>query len=125
MDDTTFGTIRLNENRYFVVPSVGYNNLASWANQKVSFGDYTRDSDDILSSKIWTQFVNGIGYDRIREGSDEGVCWYSNLWTRTPYQLTLNRRVESVAGIKYPLGDLERNFFAASDSHVASQVGKP
>ena len=52
MDDTTFGTIRLNENRYFVVPSVGYNNLASWANQKVSFGDYTRDSDDILSSKI-------------------------------------------------------------------------
>ena len=118
MDDTTFGTIRLNENRYFVVPSVGYNNLASWANQKVSFGDYTRDSDDILSSKIWTQFVNGIGYDRIREGSDEGVCWYSNLWTRTPYQLTLNRRVDSVSGIKYPLGDLERNFFGATDTKV-------
>jgi hypothetical protein len=84
----------------------------------VSFGDYTRDSDDILSSKIWTQFVNGIGYDRIREGSDEGVCWYSNLWTRTPYQLALNRRVESVDGIRYPLGDLAGEFFAASDTQV-------
>lgn len=118
MDDTTFGTIELNEKRYYVVPSVGYTNLASWANQKVSFGDYTRDSDDILSSKIWTQFVNGIGYDRIREGSDEGVCWYSNLWTRTPYQLTLNRRVDSVSAIRYPLGDLGSTFYAADADGV-------
>lgn len=112
------GVVRFNGVRFPVVDSIGYQKLSRWTAQKVTFGDPTRESDEIISSKIWTSFLAGIGIDQIREGSDEGSCWFSTLWTRTPYQLTLNRLVESVAAIRYPLGDLGTTFYASDGTNV-------
>lgn len=96
----------------------GYINLGRWTNTKVTQGDYTRDSDEILSSKIWTTFQGGIGIDHIREGQDEGRVWFSTLNMQHPYQLCLPPLTETVATVKYPLGDLNEIFYAADANQI-------
>jgi hypothetical protein len=106
-----YGLVTINGIRYRLAEPPVYNNLASLAG-KVTFGDYTRDSDENTSSKIWTEFTGGIGIEHIREGSDEGTYWYGNLDAKTPFQLALGRETLSDDSVVYPLGDFDDTFYA-------------
>lgn len=117
MGQVDYGIVEFNGVRYPVLPTASYQNLARW-NGKTVFGDYTRDSDEVISSKIWTAFGGGIGVLHNREGSDDGRCWWSTLWTQSPFQLTLNRRSVAVTGARYPLGDLANIFYVADANQV-------
>lgn len=104
--------VTINGVRYRLAEPPVYNNLASLAG-KVTFGDYTRDSDENTSSKIWTEFTGGIGIEHIREGSDEGTYWYGNLDARYPFQLALGRETLEKTDCKYPLGDFNNTFYGS------------
>jgi hypothetical protein len=120
MTETLYDTIKMNGVPFPVVRDVGYQALFQFSRKVVS-GDYSRDSDDLISAKIWTGFPGGIGVLNNRDGSDEGKCWYTSIWSRDPYKITLNRRVVVAPvspDVKYPLGDLADTFYAASASDV-------
>ncbi len=118
MDSTPeYSTIRLDGVAYPVLDSVGYQNLATFA-RKITSGDPSRDSDDLISSKIWSGFAGGIGVKTNRDVADDGKCWFSNVWSRDPNEMTLNRRVVKVAGKSYLLGDLGSTFYAATATAV-------
>lgn len=106
-----YDLITINGLRYKLEGPITYNNLASLAG-KVTFGDYTHDSDENTSSKIWTEYTAGIGIDHIREGADEGTFWYGNLDGKTPFQLALNRETLTFDEVAYPLGDFNGTLYA-------------
>lgn len=108
-----FGTVFFDGAPYPVEMDIGYANLATFS-RKVVDGDYGRDSDELISAKIWTQFTGGIGVENNREGSDDGRCWYTTLYAQRPFQVTLSRKVTAVSGASYPLGDHANEFYAAS-----------
>ena len=103
--------VTINGLRYLLADLPVYNNLASLAG-KITFGDYTRDSDENTSSKIWTEFTGGIGIENIREGSDEGSYWYGTLNAKTPFQMTLGRETLEFTDAYLPLGDFADTFYA-------------
>ena len=117
-DNEKNGRIWLNDIPFPCMKDWGYINLGRWTNTKVTQGDYTRDSDEILSSKVWTTFQGGIGIDSIREGSDEGRAWFGTLNMQYPYQLCLGNLTETIADLKYPLGDLNGVFYAADSTNA-------
>jgi hypothetical protein len=112
-----YGTILLDGVAYPVMQTVGYQNLATFA-RKITSGDPSRESDDLISSKIWTGFAGGIGVKSNRDVADDGKLWFSTVWSRDPFEMTLNRRVVKVADIDYPLGDLAGVFYAATSTNV-------
>lgn len=123
-----YGTIWLDGVAFPVLAgTVGYQNLATFSRKIVS-GDPGRDSDDLISSKIWTGFPGGIGVENNRDVADDGKCWFTTVWSRDPFKMTLNRRVVRVAAspaVTYPLGDLGGFFYAATAStvHKATEAG--
>lgn len=112
-----YGIVNWNGVRFPVAPTSTYINLGRWQGKNV-LGDYTRDSDEIISSKIWTSFVGGIGINRIREGSDDGRYWFGTLNDLYPFQLTLGPLSTQVLSVRYPLGDLAYTFYAADNNQV-------
>lgn len=112
-----WATVKFDGVAFPVNRDAGYNQLAVFS-RKVVNGDYTRDSDELISSKIWSTFQGGIGVEHNREGADEGRCWFSTLYGQRPFQVTLNRRVVAVAGAEFPLGDLAGAFYVASATDV-------
>lgn len=125
-----YGTIWLDGVAFPVLAgTVGYQSLATFSRKIVS-GDPGRDSDDLISSKIWTGFPGGIGVENNRDVADDGKCWYTTVWSRDPFKMTLNRRVVKVAAspaVKYPLGDLAGSFYAATATtvHRATEATTP
>lgn len=120
MTETLYGTVVFDGTPFPVVRDVGYQALLTFSRKVVS-GDYSRDSDDLISAKIWTGFPGGIGVLNNRDASDEGKCWYTSAYSRDPYKMTLNRRVVTAAAspaVKYPLGDLANVFYAATATTV-------
>lgn len=117
-DNEKYGRVWLNDIDFPCARDWGYINLGRWTNTKVTQGDYTRDSDEILSSKIWTTFQAGIGIDSIREGSDEGRAWFGTLNMQYPYQLCLGNLTERKDDLKYPLGDYQGVFYAADSTAI-------
>lgn len=113
MSGHEWGTVYFDDVAYPAYRDANYNELAVFS-RKVVQGDYTRDSDELISSKIWTTFQGGIGIENNREGANEGRVWFSTLFGQRPFQLTLNRLVVEVADMKYPLGDLADTFYAAN-----------
>ena len=66
---------------------------------KTTLGDYTRDSDQLISAKIWTDFTGGFGIRFIREGSNAGSYeWGIGIDGRRPNQLALSRRKSFIDG---------------------------
>ena len=97
--------------RYLLSAPPIYNNMATTGG-KITFGDYTRDSDENSSSKIWFDFSGGIGVENIREGSDEGSYWYGYMNAKSPYQLSLPRETLTLTNVRYPLGNFGGYFWA-------------
>lgn len=106
--------IYLNDTPY-PVDLVQYNELATLLG-KVTTGDFTRDSDEIMSSKIWSTWTGGMQVLNHRDGSDEGRYWIADLNTVYPYQLGPLRKVRNIATFSYPLGEIGANFYASNTS---------
>lgn len=120
MSDSTpeYGTVLFDGVAFpALADTIGYQNLATFSRKTVS-GNPSRDSDDLISSKIWTGFPGGIGVLNNTDVADDGKLWYSTAWSRDPFQTTLNRRVVKVAGAKYPLGDLGGTFYASDGTDL-------
>ena len=110
-----YRVITLNDVRFPSDPVVGYNNTGTLEG-KIVDGDYTRDSDKLMSSKIWTTLSAGIGKDTIREGADEGRYWFGLASVDKPFQFALPEKIESYASIAYPLGDVGNTYYGADEA---------
>lgn len=107
------GMIFLNGKSY-PVSHEQYHQLATFP-PKVTQGDPTRDSDHLISSKIWTDFTGGIGVRNIREGADEGGFYFGTLDGSKPFQLALSRRHELIdETILYAIGTRAGTFYGAT-----------
>jgi hypothetical protein len=78
--------------------------------RKITFGDFTRDSDDLLSSWIiGPDLTGGIGIKKRREGQHENRYWFGTLDTRSSVGVTLPQLVTKTTGPNTngcrPLGD--------------------
>lgn len=103
--------VTINGKHYLLAAPPTYQNMGALGG-KVTFGDYTRESDENSSAKIWTDFSGGIGVDSIREGADDGGYWYGYLNAKSPFQLALGRETLELTNVKYPLAGFEGKFYA-------------
>lgn len=121
------GTVVLDGVHFPVTGPVGYNNLGRFA-QKATVGDYTRDSDDLQSAWILTDFTGGMGRFNLRAGVDENRYWTGGLWAREPYTISLPRRTLVIptanADGQIPLGTLNNRayFLSGRDLQVWDEV---
>lgn len=115
-DGRQFRVIALNGVRYPVDDYASYTNTGTFEG-KVVDGDFTRDSDKLMSAKIWTSFAGGIGEDHHREGADEGRVWFHTLNADKPYSLALANRVDAYDDAVYPLGDIGGFFYACDAAY--------
>lgn len=121
MDGQGFEVIYLNDLPYYCQQEE-YQQLATLLG-KVSFGDYTKDSDMLISSKIYSSFTGGGQVEQTaREGSDEGRYWFGSLNTMYPSQLGLNDWIQPMEGAGFPLGDLGNSFYAANTDGDLNEV---
>lgn len=93
-----------------VVGQVSIQDLARFPT-KVTFGDYSQDSDPLLSTYVISSLTGGIGNEKLKEGVDDETYWTGTLETRYPGQITLGSYTRTLpspvagAGIARPLGD--------------------
>lgn len=79
---------------------------------KITIGDYSLDSNDLLSSWIISDLSGGSGVATLNVASDQGRYRISDIYTRYPKQFTLPYVVDkgATSGTAthpyYPLGDL-------------------
>jgi len=119
MEGSTHGTIYLDDKPYSV-DIEQYNQLATLLG-KVTFGDFTADSDMLISSKIWRSLVGGMNAQRLREGVDENNYAFSSGWdTLYPNQFGLLPQTVEVPGAPYPLGEFNNAVMLASASALYS-----
>jgi hypothetical protein len=119
MEGSTFGVIYLDDLPY-QVPMEEYNQLATMLG-KVTFGDFTADSDMLISSKIWNSLVGGMNAHRLREGQDDNNYGFSSgIDTTYPEQIGMLPKTVTVATVKYPLGDFEGAMYLASANALYS-----
>jgi hypothetical protein len=95
---------------------------------KITLGDYSFDSDPLLSTYNISSLTGGIGNEHLKEGVDDETYWTGTLETRYPGQITLLPKTWTFDGPltdatnAYPLGDFPSDapsFWAAFDSTLA------
>lgn len=74
---------------------------------KVTFGDYSQDSDPLQSVMIWSSFTGGIGNEILKEGVDDETYWTGTLETRYPGMVTLPALTHQIPG---PVADVSRAY---------------
>lgn len=74
---------------------------------KVTFGDYSMDSDSLLSVFIMSSFIGGIGSEHLKEGVDDENYWTGTLETRYPGMVTLLAETHRFSG---PDGSASRSY---------------
>ena len=82
------------------------NNLARLQN-KVTFGDYSQDSDPLQSVVVWSSFTGGIGNEFLKEGVDDETYWTGSLETRYPGMVTLPALTHKIPG---PVDNVSRAY---------------
>ena len=93
--DTVYNTVKINGELYSIKNVVGYRNLARFEN-RVVIGDPSKDDDDLLSTKVWSDFSGGCGVFDEKEGADTGTFWDSEgINIDHPSQLVLGPLVQS------------------------------
>jgi hypothetical protein len=126
--EALYGEVLFDSTKVPVVGTVRRANLGRFPS-KVVTGDYTKDSDDLLSTWVLSNFSGGGQVEDIEEGAHEGRYWYATLDTTHPNQLALLPLTNVVAGPNtdgaYPLGDLSNNFYAAYGTAVCLVSGTP
>jgi hypothetical protein len=109
-------TIELDGAPYPIAGPVSYQNLARFEN-RIVIGDPSKDNDELISTKIWSDFSAGLGIYDEREGADTGRFWFGvGLETSKPSELALTFKIDSqasaVGGVFYPLGEVAGKFWA-------------
>jgi hypothetical protein len=116
MDGQGFEVIYLNDLPYYCT-NEEYQQLATLLG-KVSFGDYTKDSDMLISSKIYSSFSGGGQVDRTaKEGADDGRFWFGDMQTTYPNQLGLADEVRNLEGMAFILGDLGSTLYGVGEDN--------
>jgi hypothetical protein len=114
---STHGIIYLDDYMY-EVPIEQYAQLATLLG-KVTFGDFTLDSDQLMSSKIFSSFVGGMLAQRLREGPDEtNYAFASGFNTMYPRQLGFLEKTVQVSAMKHVLGDYNDVMYGASATNL-------
>lgn len=101
---------------------VNVQNLATFQ-RKTVIGDYTRDSNPVLSTWVMTDWSGGHGVHSLEEGADAARYRFGVINARSPRQLTLPvmaTPVEGPGGTCYPLGQIAPNdtFYVAFGTDV-------
>lgn len=91
--------------------------------QKLTIGDYSKDSDALLSTWAQSAWNGGVLIDEHIEGGTDQRSRWSTMWTRSPGQLALNPLAhEHVAtsgtGAHRPVGDYDGEFWFAEDTDL-------
>ena len=76
MGVTRFGEVQLLGNYYPIIGPVKEGDAAQWAPKTVT-GDWTKDSQKLASSVVWSDFRAGIGIKDMVEGKDDNRCYFS------------------------------------------------
>lgn len=104
---------------------VNVQNLATFQ-RKTVIGDYTRDSNPVLSTWVMTDWSGGHGVHSLEEGTDAARYRFGIINARSPRQLTLPVYAQPItspnAGIAYPLGQVSPNatFYVAFGTDIYS-----
>ncbi len=123
---TSNGEVRIGIYEYPVAGGrINRLNLARFPG-KVTFGDYSFDSDPLISALIYTTFAGGQGNERVKAGVDDDTFWTATLETRYPDGATLLPLSEAFgasvgAASCYPVGDFPAAspvFYAAFGSQL-------
>lgn len=74
---------------------------------KLTVGDYSIDSNDLLSAWVISDSTGGHGVAELREGVDDNRYRFSRVYTRYPKQYTLPfATYRQAAAEQFPLGDM-------------------
>lgn len=91
---------------------VNRQNLATFQRKSV-IGDYTRDSNPVLSTWVMTDWAGGHGIHSLEEGADVARYRFGVINARSPRQLTIPEYAVPIAspndGVAYPLGQIAAN----------------
>ena len=104
------GEVRIGNHWYPILGGVSEQPLARWP-PKVTFGDYAKDSDPLVSAYVMSSFTGGIGNFKIKAGVEDDTYWTGTLETRYPEGVTLLPLTESFGSDEdayttvIPLGD--------------------
>ena len=104
------GEVRIGDYWYPVLGGVSEQPLARWP-PKVTFGDYAKDSDPLVSAYVMGSFTGGIGNFKIKAGVEDDTYWTGSLETRFPEGPTLLPLSEAFGsdnaeyGSVIPMGD--------------------
>lgn len=94
---------------------------------KVTTGDYSLDSNDLLSAWVISDLTGGHGVVELKEGVDDNRYRFGDIYTRFPGQFTVPFRVEEASigsGAVFPLGEMydyansRYDYYAASGSDL-------
>jgi hypothetical protein len=86
---TPNGEVRIGKYLFSVLGgNVNELNLARFQG-KTTFGDYSFDSDPLLSSQIFSSFTGGQGNEEVKAGVEDDTFWTATLETRFPSGPTL------------------------------------
>lgn len=107
------------------VLSMNYSDLSRFES-KLTIGDYSKDSDALLSTWAQSGWNGGILIDEhIEGGTDQRERW-STLWTRSPGQLTLNALAKTYsaddAEVHRPVGDYDGDFWFAVGTELQTMA---
>lgn len=101
--------------KLYEITATQHNLLQSFVN-KTTLGDPNYDNDPLLSAKIYTSFLGGIGIERAKEAQDDQRYWYGDLNTLRPFQTSLNSKVREVTHSVNiaPVGDYKGTMYFAT-----------
>ena len=114
------------DNVYYPVSQVTFTELSRFE-PKVTIGDYSHESDQLLSSWIQSSWSGGALIDDHIEGATDSRFRFSTLWTRSPGQLTLPPEFHHVAEAGSDLaaandirivGDYDDSFYVSGDGNL-------
>lgn len=125
VDQEAFDTVVIDDIPY-PVTQINFTDLSRFET-KVTIGDYSRESDQLLSSWIQSSWSGGAMVDDHIEGATDSRFRFSTLWTRSPGQLTLPPEFHHVAEVGSDLanatdirviGDYDDSFYVSADGDL-------
>lgn len=113
------------------VPTIGMNFVdLSRFETKITYGDYVKDSDNLLSTLVRSTWAEGALIDIQQEGVTDSRYSFSHLHTRSPNQLALNPQPYTTVVLSgaddddavYPMGDYSGSYYTVIGLSLVKQA---